>query len=194
MTILDNESKNTLTTVNNIYDFIMNDKSGDTEFTEILTEVFDNQIDAEILTIAYNSYQHDFLKVFNLVGNVLLNQEFGRGTREISGSNAIKRNTEYYQDGDGSNYRIIAESNMGSTDKTPEQIAKELFDPVLGTLRVAGFNQGTVGRDVIYKALSDINGDSTRSFVTGAAGNMMSLTRLPNLVNIDKVTFQELKE
>jgi hypothetical protein len=42
MTILDNTSKNTLTTVANIFDFIMDNKTGDTEFTEIIAEVFDN--------------------------------------------------------------------------------------------------------------------------------------------------------
>jgi hypothetical protein len=42
MTIYDNASKNTLTTVANIFDFIMDNKSGDTEFTEIISEVFDN--------------------------------------------------------------------------------------------------------------------------------------------------------
>jgi hypothetical protein len=194
MTILDNVSKNTLTTVKNIFDFIMDNKSGDTEFTEIISEVFDNQIDSEIFTIAYNSHQNQFLKVFNLVGNILLNHEFGVGTREISGTNAIKRNTDYYLTGAGSQYRRIAEGNTGSKEKNLVKLAKQVFDPVLGTLRVAGFNQGTIGRDVVYRALSDINGDSTRSYVVGAAGNMMSLTRLPNLVNVDKVTFAALKE
>jgi hypothetical protein len=124
---------------------------------------------------------------------VLLNNEFGKGTREISGTNAIKRNTDYYLTGDGAKYRRIAEGNTGSKEKNIAKLSKQLFDPTLGTLRVAGFNQGTIGRDVIYKAISDINGDSTRSYVTGAAGTKMPLTRLPNLVNIDKVTFESLK-
>jgi hypothetical protein len=194
MTILDNASKSTLTTVDNIYDFIMNSKTGDEEFTEIISEVFDNQIDAEVLTIAYNSYQSEFMKVFNLVGNVLLNGEFCKGTRNISGTNAIKRNNEYYSEGEGLEFKLLVEGNVGYKDKAAAKITKQVFDPTLGTLRVAGFNQGTIGRDVIYKALSDINGDSTRSYVTGAKGNMMSLTRLANLVNIDKVTFGQLKD
>jgi hypothetical protein len=124
MTVLDNVSKNTLTTVENIYDFIMDNKSGDTEFTEIISEVFDNQIDSEIFTIAYNSNQNQFLKVFNLVGNVLLNHEFGIGTRDISGTNAIKRNTDYYLTGDGAQYRRIAEGSTGSKEKNIAKVSK----------------------------------------------------------------------
>jgi hypothetical protein len=56
MTIYDDLHKNSFKTEKNIFDFIMDSKSGDTEFTEIIAEIFDNQINSEILTIAYNSH------------------------------------------------------------------------------------------------------------------------------------------
>jgi hypothetical protein len=124
MTILDNASKSTLTTVDNIFDFIMNSQTGDEEFTEIISEVFDNQIDGEVLTIAYNSYQEEFMKVFNLMGNVLLNGEFCKGTRNISGTNAIKRNNEYYSEGEGLEFKLLVEGNVGYKDKAAAKITK----------------------------------------------------------------------
>lgn len=194
MTILDRSDNTTLTEVEDIYQFIMNDESGDNEFTEVISDVFAKQLDAEVITIAYTSYKPQFMKVFNLMGNILLNNEFSQGTKIISGPDSIARNVDYFVSGEGSQFRSLIESSVVKTteDNDSKKTLRRIFDQRLGTLRVAGFNHGDVGRDVIYKSISDVNGDSTRSYAVGASGNMMSLTRLPNLVNADKITFAEL--
>ncbi|GMO69157.1 MAG: hypothetical protein Nk1A_8030 [Endomicrobiia bacterium] len=111
----------------------------------------------------------------------------------FSGKHVVAHNNHYFHDGDGAQYKdFIVDLVTGGDAKNIGLIYKRIFDPNLGTLRVAGFNYGDVGRNAIYKAISNLNGDSVKSYTMGAQKTMLPKTRLPNLVNIDAVTFQEL--
>lgn len=189
MTILSNNT--ILKNSSEIYDFIKEDG----EFSYIINKVFGNKVDSEIFDIIYNSYNRNFMKIFNLMGNILLNNDFSQGTKDITGPHKVAENLEYFNNNNiGFKYKTFI-TNLVNNDPNikDRDITKRIFNSQLGTLRVSGFNNGDLGRDVIYKAIADSNGDSTRSFVTGESGNMLPLTRLPNLINSDNILFKKLE-
>ena len=159
----------------------------DTDLMNFLTEITDRKVDQDILSLIYQKNGLAFNQVFNLAGNILLNNYMANQLEGLKNDTSSRKH-ELNRQLINSNFKsIILGNNKSDMDE------KLYYNSFFGALRVGGFNNGGIALNSIVKAQALLKGEDNRSYVKDATKNNLPLFRLPNVINNDQYLFKDLR-